>query len=167
MGIASIEKLKLDNYYYDENSIKLELTINIKYNCFFPHTIKIGSLSGDLHIVNKKIKITSKDKIGKFICPDLLKLEYGKENAIKLYLTLYYVDIFFSNIPKASFNIEYEIHIISGYLFSLKFLPLNWFIKEIIGNIKKVDNNMEYNIYINSPFIFKEEKRRRKGNINL
>lgn len=135
MGIASIEKLKLDNYYYDENSIKLELTINIKYNCFFPYTITINSLSGDLHIVNKKIKITSKDRIGKFICPDLLKLEYGKENAIKLYLTLYYVDIFFSNIPKVSFNIEYEIHIISG-----KFLFMhleNKLLREFIKNITR------------------------------
>ncbi|TXJ56791.1 hypothetical protein [Brachyspira aalborgi] len=153
----------------DENEITFEIEVSFKYE--YKYSITVYNLSGDLYILNEETKITSKDKFGKFTCPDLLKLKHGKENAIKLYLTLYYVDIFFSNIPKVSFNIEYKIDIASGYLSPLKFPPLNWFIKEIIGNIKKADNNIEYNIDINSSFIFnkfiKQEKRRIRGNISL
>ena len=102
----------------DENEITSEVDVLFKHNFLAP--ITIDSLSGDLYIVNEETKITSKDKIGKFTCPDLLKLEHGKENIIKLDLKLYYVDIFFSNIPKASFNIEYKIDIdISGKFLSM------------------------------------------------
>ena len=97
----------------DENEITFEVDVLFKHNFLVP--ITIDSLSGDLYIVNEETKITSKDKIGEFICYDSFVLEHGKENIIKLDLKLYYVDIFFSNIPKASFNVEYKIDIdISG-----------------------------------------------------
>lgn len=104
--------------YIDENEITFEVDVLFKHNFLAP--ITIDSLSGDLYIVNEETKITSKDKIGKFICYDSFILEHGKENIIKLDLKLYYVDIFFSNIPKVSFNIEYKIDIdISGKFLSM------------------------------------------------
>ena len=113
---------------FNENKITFEVNILFKHNLLAP--ITIDSLSGDLYIVNKEIKITSKDKIGKFICPNSLILKHGKENIIKLDLTLYYTDIFFSNIPKVSFNVEYKIDInLSG-----KFL----FMSLEKRNIKKI-----------------------------
>ena len=113
---------------FNENKITFEVDILFKHNLLAP--IKIDSLSGNLYIVNKEIKITSKDKIGKFVCPNSLILKHGKENIIKLDLTLYYTDIFFSNIPKVSFNIEYKIDInLSG-----KFL----FMSLEKRNIKKI-----------------------------
>lgn len=102
----------------DENEITFEVDVLFKHNFLVP--ITIDSLSGDLYIVNEETKITSKDKIGEFICYDSFVLEHGKENIIKLDLKLYYVDIFFSNIPKASFNVEYKIDIdISGKFLSM------------------------------------------------
>lgn len=117
--------------YIDENEITFEVDVLFKHN--FLASITIDSLSGDLYIVNGETKITSKDKIGKFICYDSFVLEHGKENIIKLDLKLYYVDIFFSNIPKASFNVEYKIDIdISGKFLSMSLEEglINKFIKK-------------------------------------
>ena len=148
----------------DENGITFEIDVLFKHNFLAP--IIVDSLSGDLYIVNDKIKITSNDKIGKFVCPNSLKLEHGKENIIKLDLTLYYTDMFFSNIPKADFNIEYKIDIdVSG---NCVLLPLNLFVKEIIGSIKKLSfNNIEYEIYIKSCFPCNCFRKKISGNINL
>ena len=117
--------------YIDENEITFEVDVLFKHN--FLASITIDSLSGDLYIVNEETKITSKDKIGKFICYDSFILEHGKENIIKLDLKLYYVDIFFSNIPKGSFNVEYKIDIdISGKFLSMSLEEglINKFIKK-------------------------------------
>lgn len=108
MKLISIGKLKIDNFHYkrlDEKGITIEVNIPLKNNIIFT-TIDVNSLSGDLYIVNNNFKITSKDKIGRFICYNSFILEHGKENIIKLDFTLYYTDIFFGNIPKASFDIE-------------------------------------------------------------
>lgn len=115
----------------DENEITFEIEVSFKYE--YKYSITVYNLSGDLYILNEETKITSKDKFGKFTCPDLLKLKHGKENTIKLYLTLYYVDIFFSNIPKAYFNVEYKIDIdISGKFLSMSLEEglINKFIKK-------------------------------------
>lgn len=117
----------------NENEITFEIDFLFKNNFA---NITVDSLSGDLYIVNEEIKITSKDKIGKFICYDSFVLKHGKENIIKLDLTLYYADIFFTNIPRASFNIEYKIDIdVSGSCI----FPLNWFIKEKRGKINLIE----------------------------
>lgn len=117
--------------YIDENEITFEVDVLFKHNFLAP--ITIDSLSGDLYIVNEETKITSKDKIGKFICYDSFILEHGKENIIKLDLKLYYVDIFFSNIVKTYFNVEYKIDIdISGKFLSMSLEEglINKFIKK-------------------------------------
>ena len=138
MKLISIGKLKIDNFHYkrlDEKGITIEVNIPLKNNIIFT-TIEVNSLSGDLYIVNNNFKITSKDKIGRFICYNSFILEHGKENIIKLYFTLYYTDIFFGNIPKVSFDIEYKIDInISG---NCCIFPLNWFIKEKRGKINLI-----------------------------
>lgn len=129
MGFISIGKLKLDDFHYkglNDKGIKVEANIPLKNNIIFT-SIEVNSLSGDLYIVNDKFEITSKDKIGEFICSDFFKLEYNKFNTVKFDLTLYYFDIFFSNIPKISFNIEYEVNINASGKFL--FMQLN--------NIKK------------------------------
>ena len=126
----NIERIRFKDI--DENKIIFEFDILFKHNLLAP--ITIDSLSGDLYIINKEIKITSKDKIGKFVCPNSLILKHGKENIIKLDLTLYYADIFFSNIPEVSFNIEYKIDInLSGKFLSMSLEKgiLKKFIKEI------------------------------------
>lgn len=129
----NIDLKKICFKYIDENEITFEVDVLFKHNFLVP--ITIDSLSGDLYIVNEENKITSKDKIGKFICYDSFVLEHGKENIIKLDLRLYYVDIFFSNIPKMSFNIEYKINIdVAGNCI----LPLNCFIKEKKGKINLI-----------------------------
>lgn len=129
----NIDLKKICFKYIDENEITFEVDVLFKHNFLVP--ITIDSLSGDLYIVNEETKITSKDKIGKFICYDSFVLEHGKENIIKLDLRLYYVDIFFSNIPKMSFNIEYKINIdVAGNCI----LPLNCFIKEKKGKINLI-----------------------------
>ena len=145
----------------DENSITFEIDISFKYEHKF--SITLENLCGNLFILNEETKITSKDKIGKLVCKEL-KLKHGKESHIKLDLTLYYLDIFFSNIPKVSFNVEYKIDIVSGKCI----LPLDWFIKGIRGNIKKVStNSIEYNIHISLSYLLncfvKEEKRIIRG----
>lgn len=129
----NIDLKKICFKYIDENEITFEVDVLFKHNFLVP--ITIDSLLGDLYIVNEETKITSKDKIGKFICYDSFVLEHGKENIIKLDLKLYYVDIFFSNIPKMSFNVEYKINIdVSGNCI----LPLNCFIKEKKGKINLI-----------------------------
>ena len=125
---------------FNENKITFEVDILFKHNLLAP--ITIDSLSGDLYIINKEIKITSKDKIGKFVCPNSLILKHGKENIIKLDLTLYYTDIFFSNIPKVSFNVEYKIEIVSGNFLSIINLEnkcINWLLNKCIIKDRKIN----------------------------
>lgn len=112
MGAISIGKLTSDNFHYkgfNEEGIKFELDFPIKYNLLSP-PLKINNLDGYLYIINKKTKITSEDRVGEFICSDFIKLEFNKTKIIKLQVTLYYIDIFFSNILN-NFDIEYKIDI--------------------------------------------------------